>query len=70
MLLPAACGLLGTLLLSGSEQPAVRVKSTAAGPRTLEGQTEKAVIRDYLKSWHGLRAALKRQNSAITGLPI
>lgn len=50
--------LLAGLLLSGFGQPEVRVESAEAGPRPLESQTEKAVIRDYLESWHSLSRAL------------
>ena len=52
------CWLLAALLLSGFEPPDVRVEPNVAGPRTLESQTEKAVIRDYLKSWQSLSQAL------------
>ena len=55
--LGVGCWLLAGLLLSAFEQPDVRVEPNAAGPRTLESQTEKAVIRDYLQSWQSLSQA-------------
>jgi hypothetical protein len=51
--------LLATLLISGSEQPSVRVEpADASSPRALEKQTEAAVIRDYLLAWQSLSSAL------------
>ncbi len=42
-----------------ASEPTVRVKPTQTqGPRTVEKQTETAVIRDYLESWKTLDAAL------------
>ena len=56
-----ACALFGAISVSGSDQPAVRVEPTdSVGPRTLEKQTEIAVIRDYLQAWRGLSAALEQ----------
>src|ERR1700758_401462 len=53
------CSVLATLLVWASDQPAVRVEPTdSVGPRTLEKQTETAVIRDYLQAWHSLSGAL------------
>jgi hypothetical protein len=49
------------IFASGSDQAAVRVEPTnSVGPRTLEKQTEAAVIRDYLQAWRGLCAALEQ----------
>jgi len=56
-----AGSVLATLLVWGSDQPAVRVEPTdSVGPRTLEKQTETAVVRDYLQAWHSLSDALDR----------
>ena len=53
--------LLATLFVGASDQPSVRVESTdSVGPRTLEKQTETAVVRDYLKAWHSLSGALEQ----------
>lgn len=42
-------------------QATVRVEDAQPqGPRALEEQTRTAVIRDYLKSWQSLKAALER----------
>lgn len=61
-LLPAVCALVTVLLGSGFQQPAVRVEpADSVGPRTLEKQTQTAVIRDYLQAWQCLSDAL-RQN--------
>lgn len=51
--------ILAALLLSGFDQPAVRIEpANSAGPRPLEKQTETAVIRDYLQGWESMRKAL------------
>jgi hypothetical protein len=41
------------------------VESSAVGPRTLESQTEKAVVRDYLKSWQTLSHALSQNRADL-----
>ena len=48
--------------LSGvSDQPTSTVEPTdSVGPRTLEKQTETAVVRDYLQAWHSLSGALEQ----------
>jgi hypothetical protein len=59
-----ACRLAGSivtiLLLSGFEQPAVRVDAGAVGPRSLQAQTKSAVVRDYLQAWKSLSQALQQ----------
>lgn len=63
-LLLAICALVTVLLGSGFQQPSVRVEpADSVGPRTLEKQTQTAVIRDYLQAWQCLSDAL-RQNRA------
>jgi hypothetical protein len=58
------CSIFAAIFVLASDQPVVRIEPTdSVGPRTLEKQTETAVIRDYLKAWRGLSAALE-QNSA------
>src|SRR5258708_25141097 len=45
----------------GADQPSVRLESSNLhGPRPLQEQTEKAVIRDYLQSWESLSAAFEQ----------
>lgn len=53
---------IGTALAAfGGDQPAVRVEpSDLQGPRPLQQQTAKAVIRDYLDSWQNLNKALEQ----------
>jgi hypothetical protein len=47
-------------------QSTVRVEPTKLqGPRTLEDQTQAAVIRDYLKSWQSLSTALDHNNAEV-----
>jgi hypothetical protein len=60
------CSVLATLFLWGSDQPAVRVAPTnSVGPRTLEKQTEAAVIRDYLQAWQSLSGALDQNRADL-----
>src|ERR1700676_833626 len=60
------CSVLATLFLWGSDQPAVHVSPTnSVGPRTLEKQTETAVIRDYLQAWQSLSGALDQNRADL-----
>src|ERR1700680_4011761 len=60
------CSVLGTLFVWGSDQPSVRIAPTnSVGPRTLEKQTETAVIRDYLQAWHSLSGALDQNRADL-----
>jgi hypothetical protein len=60
------CSVLGTLFVWGLDQPSVRVAPTnSVGPRTLEKQTETAVIRDYLQAWHSLSGALDQNRADL-----
>jgi hypothetical protein len=61
-----ACSVLATLLVWGSDLPAVRVEPTdSVGPRTLEKQTETAVVRDYLQAWRSLSGALEQNRADL-----
>ena len=49
-----------------ADHTAVRVEpSNLQGPRPLQKQTATAVIRDYLQSWHSLRAALEQNRADL-----
>jgi hypothetical protein len=68
----ARCGVLlaglslAALTISAVEQSAVRVADTASvGPRTLEPQTQSAVVRDYLAAWRSLSHALDSNDAAL-----
>jgi hypothetical protein len=61
----AGC-LLATLLLSGFEEPSVRVEPVdPSSPRTLEDQTQQAVVRDYLLAWQTLGSALQANRTDL-----
>jgi hypothetical protein len=50
----------------GTENAAVRVEPTnTVGPRTLEKQTETAVVRDYLDAWRSLNGALAQNRTDL-----
>src|SRR5579871_2842996 len=50
---------LAALLAAGFDEPSVRLEPTdSVGPRTLEKQTETAVIRDYMHAWQTMSTAL------------
>ena len=54
------------LPMLGSEQPVVRVEPTSSvGPRTLEQQTESAVVRDYLLAWQTMSKALEENRADL-----
>ena len=60
------CSVLATLFLWGSDQTAVHVAPTnSVVPRTLEKQTETAVIRDYLQAWQSLSGALDQNRADL-----
>jgi hypothetical protein len=63
-LLLAVC-VFATLMLAGSEQPAVQVDPEAGGPRSLEAQTRAAVVRDYLQAWKSLSGALQENRADL-----
>ncbi len=49
-----------------ADKPAVQVEPTnAVGPRTLEKQTETAVVRDYLAAWRSLSVALDQNRAEL-----
>ena len=67
----ALCSICAAILVfaadeSGADKPGVRVEPTnAVGPRTLEKQTETAVVRDYLAAWRSLSAALDENRADL-----
>lgn len=61
-----ACSILVALFVGASDQPRVRVEPTdSVGPRTLEKQTETAVVRDYLRAWNSLSGALEQNRTDL-----
>jgi hypothetical protein len=61
-----ACLALAALFVGASDQPKVHVEPTdSVGPRTLEKQTETAVVRDYLQAWHSLSGALEQNRADL-----
>jgi hypothetical protein len=60
------CSLFAAMFALGSDQPAVRVEpANSVGPRTLDKQTETAVVRDYLEAWGSFSAAFEQNQSAL-----
>jgi hypothetical protein len=56
-----ACLVFTAMSVLGSEGPVVRLAPTdSVGPRTLEKQTQTAVIRDYLEAWRSLTVAFEQ----------
>jgi hypothetical protein len=52
-----------TILFAGAEGPNVTLAPMdAVGPRPLERQTQKSVIRDYLQAWRGMAVAFEKNN--------
>jgi len=65
-LLLVVCAVFATLFVWGSNQAAVHVEPTnSVGPRTLEKQTEKAVVRDYLQAWRSMSGALEQNRADL-----
>lgn len=60
------CSVFAAMFVFATDEPAVRVEPTAsAGPRTLEKQTETAVVRDYLKAWRSMSMALEQNRTDL-----
>jgi hypothetical protein len=61
-----ACAVVAMQSLFVAAQVAVHVEPThVVGPRELAGQTEQAVIRDYLESWKTMQAALSQNQPEL-----
>lgn len=61
-------GLLFLLLFTALSQAAdIKLDIAHAGPRAVEEQTERGVLRDYAGAWRTLSAALEQNNAAALG---
>jgi len=57
---------MAAIFVFAADEPSVRVESTrSVGPRTLEKQTETAVVRDYIEAWRTMSAALERNRTDL-----
>jgi hypothetical protein len=62
----AVCLIFAASTALGADEAAVRVEpSNLQGPRTLQQQTQTAVIRDYLEAWQSFRAALEQNRAGL-----
>lgn len=62
----ALCTVLAAASVYGAAQSDVRVEpSHLQGPRTLQEQTQAAVIRDYLQAWQTVGAAFDSNNAGL-----
>jgi len=60
------CAFVTLLAASEPRQPAVQVEAgDAFGPRTIETQTQNAVIRDYLQAWRSLDNAFQQNRPEL-----
>jgi hypothetical protein len=60
------CSVFTAIFVLASDEPAVRVEPTGSvGPRTLEKQTESAIVRDYLEAWRSLSGALEQNRTDL-----
>jgi hypothetical protein len=60
------CSLFAAMFAPGSDRPAVRTDSAdLVSPRTLDKETQTAVIRDYLEAWGSFRDAFEQNQSAL-----
>jgi hypothetical protein len=61
-----ACSLFAAMFALGSDHPVVLVEpADSVGPRTLDKQTENAVIRDYLEAWGSFSDAFGQNQAAL-----
>lgn len=62
----AVCLIFAASMALGADEAAVRVEpSNLQGPRTLQQQTQTAVIRDYLEAWQSFQAALEQNRAGL-----
>jgi len=55
-----------TMAAPASAQPAIHLQSTdSVGPRALEPQTERSVVRGYLESWKALNQAMENNRPEL-----
>lgn len=55
------------LLLTSAHAADIKLDIAHAGPRAVEEQTEKGILRDYAGAWNALSAALEQNNAAALG---
>ncbi len=61
-----SCAIIAAASNLGAAQPTVLVQPPSVqGPRTLQEQTQAAVIRNYLQSWESFSAAFEHNNAAL-----
>lgn len=62
----AVCLIFAASTALGADEAAVRIEpSNLQGPRTLQQQTQTAVIRDYLEAWQSFRTALEQNRASL-----
>jgi hypothetical protein len=60
------CSAFAATLPLGASQPTVRVEpANVQGPRTLNEQTQQAVVRGYLEAWQSMAAALQQNRPEL-----
>ena len=60
----ASLGTAGLLHIFADTKPSVQLNVDSAGPRQVEDNTQRAIVRDYTAAWQGIRAAFE-QNSTV-----
>jgi hypothetical protein len=58
---------IGSIALRAADVGNVKLNVDKAGPREVEEQTEKAVLRDYAGAWRSLATALEQNNAGALG---
>ncbi|HET8668822.1 MAG TPA: hypothetical protein VFM10_12635 [Terriglobales bacterium] len=53
--------------LAANSEPQVRLTTSGAGPREIEDQTERAILRDYSKAWQALADARSQNRPDLLG---
>ena len=64
--LAIGCAIVSAISSLSAAEPTVRVRPPSVqGPRTLQEQTQAAVVRNYLQSWESFRAAFDQNNAGL-----
>jgi hypothetical protein len=60
----ASLGIAGLLRSFADTKPNVQLNVDNAGPRQIEDNTQRSIVRDYTAAWQGIRAAFEQNSTA------
>jgi len=60
----ASLGTAGLLRIFADTKPSVQLNVDSAGPRQVEDNTQRSIVRDYTAAWQGIRTAFEQNSTA------